>query len=233
MGPAPLTDNITRAASSYSQVIVLDAESEVEKIEVLDAESEVETESSGEEVEKLEGPNYAAALVLQPVPLQPLPQELAQLAKKRYRVKSKPPNMTTGSPLFMQAAATPMLPANVNGIRDLAEQHGASSTRRRSAKAGPQFTAATIGQLWPTFAKDRSYFHAGAGTKKVFILEVNQKKTKNHRKVIETIMATVAKHDLNKAEAVELRNELLEHVVLATTYIYIYVCVCIHMGYIP
>ena len=68
----------------------------------------------------------------------------------------------------------------------------------------------TLGKLSPTFATDKSYVHSQKGSdKKVFVLEVNHKQSSDHRKVMETIIEQIVKHDLNKEAAVRLRNGIL------------------------
>lgn len=69
-----------------------------------------------------------------------------------------------------------MLPPKVNAQRDLAEEKGAASKKR---KAPREFgSSEKLGKLKPTFATDKSYVHS---EKCGYIMEVNKKHTPKHK----------------------------------------------------
>ncbi len=117
-------------------------------------------------------------LVLKPcAPLHPLPDHLGhgpETSLKRKRIRRK------GNPaLWLQAKSSAPLPANVNGIRDLAISNGAPGVKK---KKQANLESATLGTLLPTWPKaGRCYFHAKKNNTKIFILEVSAKQTPNYQ----------------------------------------------------
>jgi len=68
-------------------------------------------------------------------------------------------------------------------------------------------------QLWITKAKDKTYSQAIFGTpmKKRLLVEITDKKAKNHRELIE-LMAEKIKHSkMTKEQVLELRAKVVEH----------------------